>query len=95
MKPINRLLPIKCTAEPLPIKPSDCYLLDAQHRLFGEHGGLAVESPTREREVVGLIPTSAVLCPLLCCVLEQIHITSTGNTQEAVAPSRHDWKIVD
>ena len=20
---------------------------------------------------------------------------STGNTQEAVAPSRHDWKIVD
>ena len=93
MKPIDRLLPIKCTAEALPIKPSDCYLVDAQHRLFGEHGGLAVESLTPERAVGGLTPTSALLCPLPCCVLEQIHIyslKSTGNTQEAVALSRHD-----
>ena len=36
--------------------------------------------------------------PPPCYVLEQRHIYSpkfTGNTQEAVAPSRHDWKIVD
>ena len=44
-----------------------------------------VESLTPEREVGGSIPTSAVLC--------QRHIyslKSTGNTQEAVAPSQHD-----
>ena len=29
----------------------------------GEHGGLVVESLTREPEVGGSIPTSAVLCP--------------------------------
>ena len=28
-----------------------------------EHGGLVVEPRTTEREVGGLIPTSAVLCP--------------------------------
>ena len=30
--------------------------------------------------------------PLPCCVLEQdaLHPENTGNTQEAVAPSRHD-----
>ena len=34
---------------------------------------------------------------LPCCVLEQDTLIpeSTGNTQEAVAPSRHDRKIVD
>ena len=33
-----------------------------------------------------------------CCILEQdtfTSIKSAGNTQEEVAPSRHDWKIVD
>ena len=43
-----------------------------------------VERPTPEREVGGSI---------LCCMLEQDTFTSpksTGNTQEAVAPSRHD-----
>ena len=33
------------------------------HIQSGEHGGLVVESLTPEREVGGLIPTSAVLCP--------------------------------
>ena len=46
-----------------------------------------VESLTSEREVGGWIPTS------VGCVLEQRHIyspKSTGNTQEVVAPFRHD-----
>ena len=35
--------------------------------------------------------------PPPCCVLEQDTLLpeSTGNTQEAVVPSRHDWKVVD
>ena len=35
--------------------------------------------------------------PPPCCVFEQdtLLLESTGNTQEAVAPSRHDRKIVD
>ena len=35
--------------------------------------------------------------PQPCCVLEQDTLLpeSTGNTQDAVASSRHDWKIVD
>ena len=47
---------------------------------------LIVERQTPEREVGGLKPTS------LCCVFEQDTLLpeSTGNTQEAVAPSRHD-----
>ena len=51
----------------------------------GEGGGLVVEPRTPEREVGGSM--------LPCCVLEQRHIyspISTSNTQEAVAPSRHD-----
>ena len=45
--------------------------------------------PEREVEVRNLSPP--------CCVLEQDTLLpeSTGNTQEAVAPSRHDWNIVD
>ena len=46
------------------------------------------EPRTPEREVGGSIP----ILPL-CCVFEQRHICSpksTGNTQEVVAPSRHD-----
>ena len=45
-----------------------------------------------EREVRGSRPTSAVLCPWAR------HFTPRKYwliTQEAMAPSRHDWKIVD
>ena len=51
-----------------------------------------VECQTPEREVGGSIPTAAVLCPWAR------HFTPRKYwliTQEAVAPSRHDWKIVD
>ena len=50
-----------------------------------------VEGRTPEREVRGFILTQvAVLCPWA----RYIYFSkSTGNTQEAVAPSRHDWKI--
>ena len=52
----------------------------------GECGGLVIEPRTLEQEVGGSIP-------LPSCVLEQRHNyspKSTGNTQEAVAPSRRD-----
>ena len=58
----------------------------------GERGGSVVECRTPEREVGGSKPTAAVLCP---CAR---HFTPRKYwliTQEAVAPSRHDWKIVD
>ena len=58
----------------------------------GERGGSVVECRTPEREVGGSKPTSAVLCPWAR------HFTPRKSwliTQEAVAPSRHDWKIVD
>ena len=51
-----------------------------------------VECRTPEREVGGSKPTAAVLCPWAR------HFTSRKYwliTQEAMAPSRHDWKIVD
>ena len=53
-----------------------------------------VKSLTPEREVV------VRYLPPPCYVLEQRHIyspksTCTGNTKEAVAPSRHDRTIVD
>ena len=60
--------------------------------LPGERVGSVVECQTPEREVWGSIPTAAVLCPWAR------HFTPRMNwliTQEAVAPSRHDWKIVD
>ena len=46
--------------------------------------GIASDSGARSREVRNLPPP--------CCVLEQDTLLpeSTGNTQEAVAPSRHD-----
>ena len=72
----------------------DC--ADAQARLnlrcSGERGGSVVECRTPEREVRGLRPTAAVLCPWAR------HFTPRKYwliTQEAMAPSRHDWKIVD
>ena len=55
-------------------------------------GGSVVAYRTPEREVGGLKPTAAVLCPWAR------HFTPWKYwliTQEAVAPSRHDWKIVD
>ena len=58
----------------------------------GERGGSGVECRTPEREVRGSRPTSAVLCPWAR------HFTPRKYwliTQEAMAPSRHDWKIVD
>ena len=60
--------------------------------LRGERGGSVVECRTPEREVGGSKPTAAVLCPWAR------HFTPRKYwliTQEAVAPSRHDWKIVD
>ena len=57
-----------------------------------ERGGSVVECRTPEREVRGSRPTSAVLCPWAR------HFTPRKYwliTQEAMAPSRHDWKIVD
>ena len=59
---------------------------------IGERGGSVVECRTPEREVRGSRPTSAVLCPWAR------HFTPRKYwliTQEAMAPSRHDWKIVD
>ena len=46
-----------------------------------------VQHQTPEREVGGSKPTSALS-------LSKTLPESAGNTQEAVAPSRHDWKIV-
>ena len=60
--------------------------------LAGERGGSVVECRTPEREVGDSKPTAAVLCPWAR------HFTPRKYwliTQEAVAPSRHDWKIVD
>ena len=59
--------------------------------MLGERCGSAKERRTPERGV------GVRNLPPPCCVLEQdtLLTESTGNTQEAVAPSRHDWKIVD
>ena len=62
------------------------------HSDTGERGGSVVECRTPEREVRGSRPTAAVLCPWAR------HFTPRKYwliTQEAMAPSRHDWKIVD
>ena len=58
----------------------------------GERGGSVVECRTPEREVRGSRPTAAVLCPWAR------HFTPRKYwliTQEAMTPSRYDWKIVD
>ena len=60
--------------------------------VWGERGGSVVECLTPEREVGVSRPTAAVLCPWAR------HFTPRQYwliTQEALAPSRHDWKIVD
>ena len=61
-------------------------------RESGERGGSVVECRTPEREVLDSRPTVAVLCPWAR------HFTPRKYwliTQEAMAPSRYDWKIVD
>ena len=58
----------------------------------GERGGSVVECRTPEREVGGSKPTAAVLCPWARYFTPRKYWLIT---QEAVAPSRHDWKIVD
>ena len=58
----------------------------------GERGGSVVECRTPEREVGGSIPTAAVLCPWARHFTPRKHWLIT---QEDVALSRHDWKIVD
>ena len=58
----------------------------------GERGGSVVECRTPEREVRGSRPTAAVLCPWARHFTPQKYWLIT---QEAMAPSRHDWKIVD
>ena len=62
------------------------------HICAGEHGGSVVECRTPEREVGGSKPTAALLCPWARHFTPQKYRLIT---QEAVAPSRHDWKIVD
>ena len=67
-------------------------LEDTLHPCKGERGGSVVECRTPEREVRGSRPTAAVLCPWAR------HFTPRKYwliTQEAMAPSRYDWKIVD
>ena len=58
----------------------------------GERGGSVVECRTPEREVGGSKPTAAMLCPWARQFTPRKYWLIT---QEAVAPSRHDWKIVD
>ena len=68
-----------------------CFILSVP-LLGGERGGSVVECRTPEREVRGSRPTAAVLCPWAR------HFTPRKYwliTQEAMAPSRYDWKIVD
>ena len=70
------------------IMPSYCF----RQNQIRERGGSVVECRTPEREVRGSRPTAAVLCPWAR------HFTPRKYwliTQEAMAPSRHDWKIVD
>ena len=63
-----------------------------QSDTLGERGGSVVECRTPEREVGGSKPTAAMLCPWAR------HFTPRKYwliIQEAMAPSQHDWKIVD
>ena len=75
-----------------------CNISNLLARLFivcpvvGERRGSVVECRTPEREVRSSKPTAAVLCPWAR------HFTPRKYwllTQEAMAPSRYDWKIVD
>ena len=73
------------------VKNAKAILISYFHSL-GERGGSVVECRTPEREVRGSRPTATVLCPWAR------HFTPRKYwliTQEAMAPSRYDWKIVD
>ena len=76
-------------------KTSDQYLTSdkiSTRSIHGERGGSVVECRTPEREVRGSRPTAAVLCPWARHFAPRKYWLIT---QEAMAPSRHDWKIVD
>ena len=77
--------PMICPILPIPISPTPV-------SPTGERGGSVVECRTPEREVRGSKPTAAVLCPWARHFTPRKYWLST---QEAMAPSRHDWKIVD
>ena len=84
-------LSLLCRPEATQLINFSIQLASRQH-ILGERGGSVVECRTPEREVRGSRPTSAVLCPWAR------HFTPRKYwliTQEAMAPSRHDWKIVD
>ena len=68
------------------------HLLSLYTTSWGERGGSVVECRTPEREVRGSRPTAAVLCPWARYFTPRKYWLIT---QEAMAPSRHDWKIVD
>ena len=73
------------------IRIASTRILMSTHNI-GERAGSVVECRTPEREVQGSRPTAAVCCPWAR------HFTPRKYwliTQEAMAPSRHDWKIVD
>ena len=73
-------------------KSTGAFCCHGNHSFDGERGGSVVECRTPEREVGGSRPTAAMLCPWAR------HFTPWKYrliTQEAMAPSRHDWKIVD
>ena len=65
---------------------------DGSHEPVAWHIMDSLKLRTPEREVRGSSPTAAVLCPWAR------HFTPRKYwliTQEAMAPSRYDWKIVD
>ena len=90
---IFKLCPGDCSLEPTsPSYSCPPFRSGVRTLTLGERGGSVVECRTPEREVGGSKPTAAVLCPW------SRHFTPRKYwliTQEAVAPSRHDWKIVD
>ena len=69
------------------------FLISLHACLFIITNIIAVERRTPEREVGGSILTQVAL--LYPWVRYSYHTKSTGNTQEAVVPSRHDYKIVE
>ena len=83
---------IKCGFNNFSSRRRSIITYKANPRVHGERGGSVVECRVPEREVRGSRPTAAVLCPWAR------HFTPRKYwliTQEAMAPSRHDWKIVD
>ena len=72
--------------------PKNVFIIAIFTQITSKQAKKSIECRTPEREVRGSRPTSAVLCPWAR------HFTPRKYwliTQEAMAPSRHDWKIVD